>query len=492
MDNNKQANINKQINNNDNQKNNNIQEYSPYVSKIEERVQRAIGYELLFDRVINSCATKSKVYTTSTVDTNNLNSNAKRPITVVKNMDIKSVAFSSKHFSKNVYLKTGILKYNPHDIDLEAYCRNIVDEDSIDSGSLLTNIKYKMRCINTIHNNECEYIPNVILFSDATVAAFDILTCTAPDYRYAKAAGMQEADIKSKLRERIRFILDIVAARHVDIFILDPSGFIKYGGWNADIVAKYFKQESEKVHWQNQPTIIYAIEQENTYNVFKREINRKTKSRNKGLRYGPYAFINDCRNAIKVQNANIGVNNGDSNGYAGSYVLADHDIKCHFNADPHDYKVLITKDIGEIGLRFAYYLGPDDDQLLERKDIATKFIRVIYNCLSFDIKDPERYKKSISMLADCLDSKCDDGVFWDAIIPEISDDQDCSWFSHNDKSIGFSIRLKNNDVIETLFDPDYDWISISRIRSSTFNIDGIAYVPGKTDILGALLQFIFH
>ena len=88
--------------------------------------------------------------------------------------------------------------------------------------------------------NRMLYTPSVTFFDDSGTASFDVITCAAPDYRSAKAAGVTREENSAALGSRIYYLLQGAQFCEVDTLILGAFGC---GVFEQDPieVARFFK-----------------------------------------------------------------------------------------------------------------------------------------------------------------------------------------------------------------------------------------------------------
>lgn len=99
------------------------------------------------------------------------------------------------------------------------------------------------------------YSKNILFNHNNVFKEIDVLTCAAPNYRTAKMYNFGSQEYNSNiLRQRIRFIIDILIEQHVDTCILGAFGCGVFEQ-NATEVAQIFKEETQNLN----ANIIYAV-----------------------------------------------------------------------------------------------------------------------------------------------------------------------------------------------------------------------------------------
>lgn len=131
-----------------------------------------------------------------------------------------------------------------------------------------TNSYYKINeheLHSGLYKNTAIYTPNVLFMYDKNKTAnVDVLTCAAPNRRYALDRGVQDDVINSVMKDRIKFIFDIAEDNNVDTFILGAWGCGVFRN-DPEIVAKLFKDE---IYKRSIPNIIFPIPDSTTFETF--------------------------------------------------------------------------------------------------------------------------------------------------------------------------------------------------------------------------------
>lgn len=118
---------------------------------------------------------------------------------------------------------------------------------------------------NEHHKNKALYTdraifsPDVVFEHGRKMRKISVLTCAAPNFSAASQNYRITKDENSRaLRNRIRFILDILSAQSVEVAILGAFGCGVFGQNPAE-VAQCFKEEASRTSWSKPIRLIYAI-----------------------------------------------------------------------------------------------------------------------------------------------------------------------------------------------------------------------------------------
>lgn len=115
-----------------------------------------------------------------------------------------------------------------------------------------------------LYQNRALYIPGVI-FDEKYVA--DVITCAAPNFTAASKYQQVSRNENNKiLKERISFLMSIIASHDVETVILGAWGCGVFGQ-DPKTVATLFKDEL-KIHGVK--NVIFAIIDQPTYDIFKK------------------------------------------------------------------------------------------------------------------------------------------------------------------------------------------------------------------------------
>lgn len=92
-----------------------------------------------------------------------------------------------------------------------------------------------------LYVNRGLYSPSIVFQHDGEVAAFDVITCAAPNKKAAqKYQNVTNDQNSEELRKRIKFVLDIAKSQEVNTLILGAYGCGVFGQ-DATEVAQIFK-----------------------------------------------------------------------------------------------------------------------------------------------------------------------------------------------------------------------------------------------------------
>ena len=128
---------------------------------------------------------------------------------------------------------------------------------------------------NGLYENRALYSPNVVFKNANLKVKCDILTCAAPNRNSFVDMG---AENKKALKERIKFILNIIAMEKPDIVILGAFGCGAFGQ-NPKSVANYFYKMIDEYIPEN-IQVVFAIPKSysnDNYDVFADEMLKYSK-----------------------------------------------------------------------------------------------------------------------------------------------------------------------------------------------------------------------
>lgn len=127
----------------------------------------------------------------------------------------------------------------------------------------------------SLYTNEALYTPNVRFFYNDKECLADVLTCAAPNYaaasKYSRVSMVENLKV---LKDRTRFVLDIVSKENVDTLILGAWGCGVFGQDPSE-VARYFLNELK--NHQDIENIVFAVIDKNSENylAFKRILEKQ-------------------------------------------------------------------------------------------------------------------------------------------------------------------------------------------------------------------------
>lgn len=131
------------------------------------------------------------------------------------------------------------------------------------------------RLFFSLYKNRSLYSPDVIFERDGSVVEADVMTCACPNWLAAKENGVSEEDNEKILRQRIYYILKIMASYGAERIILGAYGCGAFRQ-NPELVAKIFHQEILRIFSSKKCEIVFAIPSgDNTnYDAFKAEFEK--------------------------------------------------------------------------------------------------------------------------------------------------------------------------------------------------------------------------
>lgn len=120
----------------------------------------------------------------------------------------------------------------------ESYLYNVLSSDRLKPGYEYN----KTRLNHALYENHAFYTPDVRFFHNGETTRCDVITCAAPNYsaahRYQNITPEQNSRV---LKDRIKFVLDVMASEGVDCAILGAYGCGVFGQ-NPMEVATIFKE----------------------------------------------------------------------------------------------------------------------------------------------------------------------------------------------------------------------------------------------------------
>lgn len=121
----------------------------------------------------------------------------------------------------------------------ESYLYNVLSSDRLKPGYEYN----KTRLNHALYENHAFYTPDVRFFHNGETTRCDVITCAAPNYsaahRYQHVTPEQNSRV---LKDRIKFVLDVMASESVDCAILGAYGCGVFGQDPTE-VAQIFKEE---------------------------------------------------------------------------------------------------------------------------------------------------------------------------------------------------------------------------------------------------------
>lgn len=116
-----------------------------------------------------------------------------------------------------------------------------------------------------LYKDTAIYTPDVLFFyNKKKTASVDVLTCAAPNRRYATDRGIFDDVINTAMENRIKYIFDIAEDNEVDTFILGAWGCGVFRN-DPETVARLFKDE---IYKRSIPNIIFPIPDFTTFETF--------------------------------------------------------------------------------------------------------------------------------------------------------------------------------------------------------------------------------
>lgn len=75
-----------------------------------------------------------------------------------------------------------------------------------------------------LYANRALYTPNIPFFGANVPTEVDVLTCSAPDRKEARAGGASDEEYWKAVRERLDFVLDVAVGNLVDVMVVGEWG----------------------------------------------------------------------------------------------------------------------------------------------------------------------------------------------------------------------------------------------------------------------------
>lgn len=141
----------------------------------------------------------------------------------------------------------------------ESLCHESTLFNVLSSGRLGAGYKANRKELNrALYLDHAFYSPDIMFCRNTSSALCDVITCAAPNYTAAKKyCNVSQEENERVLRDRILFILKVMATEGVKIPILGAFGCGVFGQ-DPEMVANIFKELLMKYQWPFQ-SVVFAI-----------------------------------------------------------------------------------------------------------------------------------------------------------------------------------------------------------------------------------------
>lgn len=200
---------------------------------------------------IEDCVNRTVLYDCSNIVPK---SSGRIPVCEVMPLDVVSAIFSTE-IDKVSQGKVCVLNFasfkEPGGMFLEG---STAQEESLCHSSFLYNVlssdrlslgyEYNKTCLNrALYQDHAFYTPDVVFESGNRLKRCDVITCAAPNFSAAnRYCSVTQEENSKVLRQRIRFVLDVMATQNVEYPILGAYGCGVFGQSPKE-VAQIFKEE---------------------------------------------------------------------------------------------------------------------------------------------------------------------------------------------------------------------------------------------------------